>query len=112
MAIDPRLQSYLELFNRQEYWDSHEVLEDLWRETEGELRDLYQGLIQVAAALVHWQRGNRHGMDQLEQRATTRLARYRPTALGLDLDGLLAGLARCLHEGGPPPRLTRPQDVT
>lgn len=43
-------------FNNERFWECHEVLEGVWKKCyEGE-RDLIQGIILVAAALVHYQK--------------------------------------------------------
>src|SRR3989344_6933184 len=43
-------------FNNERFWECHEVLEGVWKNCyEGE-RDLVQGIILVAAALVHYQK--------------------------------------------------------
>jgi hypothetical protein len=44
------------LFNEERFWEVHEVLEGLWKELEGTEKQLVQGLILVAAALVHVQK--------------------------------------------------------
>jgi predicted metal-dependent hydrolase len=48
-------------FNSGRYYQAHESWEDLWRVTEGPIREFYQGLIQAAVALHHLQRGNQIG---------------------------------------------------
>jgi predicted metal-dependent hydrolase len=45
-------------FNNQEWFECHETVEDLWIGETGEVRDFYQGLIQIAVALHHWRNGN------------------------------------------------------
>jgi len=45
-----------QLFNEHRFWEVHEVLEGLWKELKGEEKQLVQGLILVAAALVHIQK--------------------------------------------------------
>ncbi len=44
------------LFNEQRFWEVHEVLEGLWKELRGTEKELVQGLILAAAALVHVQK--------------------------------------------------------
>ncbi len=44
------LERGAELFNRGEYYEAHEVWEELWLELEDEPKLFVQGLIQVAAA--------------------------------------------------------------
>ncbi len=41
------------LFNEGRFWHVHEVLEELWLVRQGEEKELLQGLILVAASLVH-----------------------------------------------------------
>ena len=49
------------LFNGARYWHAHEAWETLWRAAEDKDRDYYQGLIQIAAGLLHLQRRNLRG---------------------------------------------------
>ena len=86
------LHRFLELFNREEYWESHEVLEGPWRD-EGS--DFYQGLILYASAFVHAQRGNPRGVGAQLEKTERKLGGYRPCYLGIDVDAVLAHSARC-----------------
>ncbi|MGI0066252.1 MAG: DUF309 domain-containing protein [Nitrosotalea sp.] len=43
-------------FNDERYWECHEVLEGVWKNTHEEEKDLVQGIILVAAALVHYEK--------------------------------------------------------
>ena len=105
----PQILEFVRLFNREEFFDAHEVLEDLWQEYSGPDRDLYQGLIQVAVALEHSSRGNPKGARGVLESARRRLAPYLPGASGFDLEDLLKETARFLDdEGGKPPRLPDP----
>ena len=88
------LADYLDLFNRGEYWESHEVLEGPWRENGSEF---YHALILFASAFVHVQRGNRHGIAAQLGKAEPLLERRRPHYLGLDVEALLAHAAICRH---------------
>jgi len=62
------LQSARDLFNAGEYWLAHEALETVWRSIIGDGDEaaarVWQGLIQAAAALLHQERGNRHGVGR------------------------------------------------
>lgn len=51
----------LEEFNRGEYFEAHEYLEDAWNEDESEARELYRAILQVAVAYLQIQRGNYRG---------------------------------------------------
>src|SRR5690242_18930171 len=43
-------------FNNERFWECHEVLEGVWKNTYKDEKDLVQGMILVAAALVHYQK--------------------------------------------------------
>lgn len=82
----------LECFNQQQFFTCHELLEEIWlEEPEGE-KLFYQGLIQVAAAFHHHQRGNRTGMESLLRAGVEKLRPYPPTYHAVDLAALLAAL--------------------
>src|SRR5713226_4260844 len=44
-----------EYFNNERFWECHEVLEGVWKNTHQGEKELVQGMILVAAALVHYQ---------------------------------------------------------
>ena len=43
-------------FNNERFWESHEALEGAWKKCIGDEKELIQGIILVAAALVHYQK--------------------------------------------------------
>lgn len=90
--VAPSYERFLELFNRGEFWDSHEALEEPWREHGSEF---YHALILYASAFVHVNRGNRHGIAAQLSKAQPLLEQFRPYYLGLDVEGLLAHAATC-----------------
>lgn len=55
--LDARYVGFFDYFNRQLFYEAHEVLEDLWlpgrREPNG---NFYKALIQLAGAFVHLQK--------------------------------------------------------
>ena len=52
---DVRYAAYFHHFNREDYYEAHDVLESLWLEGGRKARGaaFYQGLIQLAGAFVH-----------------------------------------------------------
>ena len=98
------LQRGMDCFNRQEFFECHEVLEELWlREAPAE-KPFYQGIIQVASAFHHFKSGNLQGAYSLLQRGSRKLQQYLPSHLGIDLDALLGTLAaweESLGQGEP-----------
>jgi hypothetical protein len=92
----------LELIDAGAYFDAHEELEEEWRDAPPEERDFLQGLVHVAVAWHHASRGNRPGCERQLEKASRRLAPYRPAHRGVDVDGVLAQVeaARELVSGG------------
>ena len=43
-------------FNNERFWECHEAFEGAWKQCTGDEKELIQGLILVAAALVHYQK--------------------------------------------------------
>jgi hypothetical protein len=86
---DSRYVEYFRLFQEEKYFEAHEVLEGLWRETKDKKRDFYHGLIQLAAALVHFQKGNLHGAKELFRTASRYLKPYLPRYEGVFLSKVL-----------------------
>jgi len=73
--------AYLEgvrLFNSREFFDCHDVLEELWSETIGEETLFYQGLIQAAVVLFHFENGNLGGARKMYESSRKLLAPYTP----------------------------------
>ncbi len=100
MAEEQNARLYLrgiEHFNRGEYFDSHEVWEELWIDETGEDRRFYQGLIQAAVALYHLENGNAVGSRKLVDSSASYLQGYRPRHHGLDVDRFLGGVRRCFE---------------
>ena len=58
---DPRFSQGVALFNAAEWYEAHDMFEDLWHETADPERRTLQGIIQVAVAQLHLQRGNTRG---------------------------------------------------
>jgi len=69
-----RFQLGIRHFNAREFYDAHEVWEDVWRESRGMEKRFLQGLIQAAVALHHHSTGNVVGACSLMARARRNLA--------------------------------------
>lgn len=63
----------LALFNEERYWESHESLELAWRTSTGEDREILQGIILLAASLVHLQKGEEEIAISVMKRASAKL---------------------------------------
>ena len=85
LGLDPRWLAAVELFNAADWYAAHDGLEELWHESAGPMRPLLQGILQLAVAQLHLERGNQRGAVILLGEGLGRLRRCSDTALGLDL---------------------------
>lgn len=81
---DDPLSEGVQLFNAGAYWHAHEAWERGWLTSHEPDTTLYKGIIQAAAALVHWQRGNLKGLRRNWYKARPRLVAV--VALPVDLE--------------------------
>src|SRR5476651_1826260 len=89
-GIDPRYAGYFVLFNRQEFYEAHDVLEDLWlADKHGPNGNFYKGLIQLAGAFVHLQKNRLRPAAALFKLAQTNLEKYPRRHEHLDLAAVL-----------------------
>ena len=88
----------IEEFNRGEYYECHEYLEEAWMQESRRVRFLYQGILQVGVGFYHLQNGNWRGATGLLRNGTVRLKEFEPATLGLDVARLVRESERCLHE--------------
>ena len=99
----PRFHEFVLLFNRREFFAAHEVLEGMWLEKSGIEKDFLQGLIQIAASLVHVQRENPPGAARVADNAMAYLAGFPDHVHGFPLGRLKIDLMHCLeHKNGFP----------
>jgi predicted metal-dependent hydrolase len=92
----------IEQFNSWRFYDCHETLEDIWRETgskgdERTLANFYQGLIKAAAGYHHLLRGNHAGVTKVLGDVPRLLKPYAPRTMGVDVEGLLAAVNETLE---------------
>ena len=76
------------LFNNEKYWKTHEVLEGVWKHTYGDERDLLNGIILVAAALVHYQKGEHGICISIMNRALAKLNNSHGRYHDINIDSL------------------------
>ena len=100
LALDTRYQGFFTCFNAQQYYEAHDVLEDLWLSARDDNYLFFKGLIQVAGAFVHLQKQFLHP-DHPKHRPRLRpavrlfelgiknLSPYGPRHLFLDVSAVL-----------------------
>jgi hypothetical protein len=92
------LREGVALFNGRRYWHAHEAWETLWRAAPDKERDFYQGLILVAAGLLHMQRRNLRGARNKLDEGVTKLRRYGPAHRGIFISELIGKGETILEE--------------
>ena len=110
---DPRYLAGILFFNEGDYFEAHEVWEDLWADSASPERRFYQGLIQAAVGLYHFGNGNLGGAAKLYRSSRDYMAPYHPCYLGLDTDAFWNRMERCfagLLGPGEPDRALRPAE--
>ena len=84
-------------FNKGQYWECHETLEEIWISTEYPLRLFYHGLIKAAVGLLHLERHNPMGARLKLRDAEFTLAPFVPNMMGIDIAKLLEDIKLCLE---------------
>jgi predicted metal-dependent hydrolase len=109
--MDPALQHGIDLFNREEFFESHEALEAIWTPLRGPRRLYLQALIHFAVAFYHDQQRNPVGASRQLRKGLRKLSAYLPECEGVDTaqlhrDGLAAVELTEAHQAiGPYPRM-------
>lgn len=83
LQADHRLQQAVAHFNAADWYACHDGFEELWHETQGPMRPVLQGLLQIAVAELHLERDNRRGATVLMGEGLGRLRHCNDDALGL-----------------------------
>src|ERR1043165_5163137 len=107
---DAHYLAYFECFNEGLYFEAHEVLEHLWLpQRTAPNGPFYKGLIQLAGAFVHFQKGRVGPSMALLNLARSHLQCYDRIHEGLDLQSVrslieeyLAALDRGAFVSSPP----------
>lgn len=86
----------IDLFNNERFWRCHEVLEDIWKRSEGEEKKLLNGVILVAAAFVHFQKGEDEICVGILRRAYDKIRSCSGKYHGINLDLLLENLKKII----------------
>ena len=111
--MDPKaFHRGLQLFNAAEFFEAHEVWEDVWRAAPHQEKKFLQGLIQLAVGFHHHSTGNRAGAQSLLARGARNLSHYPQNFAGIDLLKLLqevTGYREALAQSSSQPSLPQIQ---
>lgn len=98
------LMEGIRLFNEQDYYWCHEVIEDVWMEEDDSVRLMYQGILQVGVACFHIQQKNWRGAVKVMQRGLAKLHGFVPTCMGINIASIVTqgeAIQQHLTEIGP-----------
>lgn len=85
------------LWKQQLFFELHELLEDDWKESEGQYRLALQGLIRAAGMKIHAENNNMKAAISMAAKARETLRKYSQEIESLDvLDDILAELDKTL----------------
>lgn len=116
LPAPPELEKAIHEFNSKEFFEQHETLELLWRATDGEIRHLYEGILQIGVGMHHlFKNRNYHGAVVKLDHGIRLLEAFPPACHGLDVrrlreDAIVA--RRQLLELGPDRLEQFPRELT
>ena len=87
-SLHPMALEGIRLFNAGQYWKAHEALEKAWLEEPGEIRHLYQGVLQVGVTYLHIQNKNYRGALKVYARSQRWLKPFPELCRGINLGQL------------------------
>ena len=105
-AVDPALVAGAQLLARGQWRAAHDVFENRWRSSTGELRELTHALAQLGAALLKWSEDHPQPADTLLGRARAHLEELPSRVEGVDVERLeseVQALQEHLGQGEPAP---------
>lgn len=81
-----KVKEGIECFNKEQYWECHEALEDVWLEDRNDpARNVYWAIIQVAASLYHVREKNIAGAQGMIKKAKEKFNRCEKLNIETDL---------------------------
>ncbi|MEP7135130.1 MAG: DUF309 domain-containing protein [Chloroflexota bacterium] len=96
--LHPQAAEGLRLFNAGEYFEAHEALEDAWNAETGEVRRLYQGILQIAVTYLHITRGNYNGAIKVYARGQRWLKDWADVCRGIEVEQLRRDAKAAIQE--------------
>jgi len=96
--LHPQAREGLRLFNAGEYFEAHEALEDAWNAEEGDAKNLYRGVLQVAVTYLHITRGNYNGAIKVHGRSQKWLRGLPDICKGIHIRELQMDAERMIKE--------------
>jgi len=85
------------LFNSRDFFDCHDVIEEIWLERRQKDRTFFQGIIHVAVGFYHLDNGNYKGSRSQLSKGVAKLQPFQPAYYGIELSAFLTRTSRCLE---------------
>jgi hypothetical protein len=98
LIMDKQLQRGIRLFNDEEFFQCHEVLEETWTSEHEPRRLFLQALIHLAVGLYHCQRGKPVGASRQLRKGLRKLDAYMPSCEGIDTGRLYRDALAALEQ--------------
>jgi len=85
---EEKFERGLRHFNAREFFEAHEVWEEVWLVEAEPEKTFLQGIIQIAAAFHHYRRGNTDGAESLLAAGIVKITRFPADHRGLAIQDL------------------------
>ena len=99
--IAPRFLEGIAKFNSGDFYECHDILEDVWFDINPDSNDrnFYQGLIHIAVGFYHvTEKSNPTGALLQLNKAIKKLTPFKPSYEKVELNKLLAKIEKCIKE--------------
>jgi len=88
----------IELFNKADFFSTHDFFEECWIESDREERFFFQGMVQVSVGCYHLISGNFRGSLNQLKKGTKKLRSYLPSNRNIDLENLVNFIEPIIQE--------------
>ncbi|MBA3749592.1 MAG: DUF309 domain-containing protein [Nitrosopumilus sp.] len=86
------------LFNMERFWKSHEVLEEMWKESVGVEKRILNGIILIDAAFVHYQKNEYDIFISILKRSLEKLHESSGMFYSINLDDINENLNQIIDK--------------
>ncbi|MFQ5738046.1 MAG: DUF309 domain-containing protein [Acidobacteriota bacterium] len=114
--FEAQIDEGIDLFNRQQFYECHQRIEDIWLQESSDQQPCLQGIIQAAVAFHHYQHGKLGAARALLGLALKKLENHPATFRGLKIQAFRRqigewknALDRCLSGKSERPLFPYPQ---
>ncbi len=88
----------LQAYEEKDFFEAHELWEELWSEYYLDDKTFIQGLIQLAVSFVHLGNGNLNGAKSLMKKSADKFSSYSGLHRGINIDKLKQQIVIIINE--------------